>query len=245
MQLINLPSFTSSSACFRVHPRHLSAFMISALLCAAFFVSASVDCRAQTASGGGGASQAPSWDSGFEGMRNEFGLWGGSSFALPSAVPGTRDRSIPLLVGLRYGRVLFTGKALAFELTFDIVPVALVCNPSGRPIAPPPGSTGREYVYGAGFVPLGFKLYLAPEHRVKPYVTASSGAFYFTKQIPVPDSAQFNFLSTAGAGVQVFLSARHAVNIEYRIGHLSNADIGKLNPGFNSSVILVGFSIYK
>jgi hypothetical protein len=180
--------------------------------------------------------------------RNEFGVWVGSSLGLPSALGGSRERKIPLLIGLRYGRVLVASRSAALEYTFDVVPVAVVSGPKGgfsNPggLASPGG--GRDYVYGIGFVPVGFKFFLSPDHRIKPYLTVSSGPFYFTRQVPVPDSARFNFLSAAGGGVQIFVSSRRAITIEYRVGHLSNAGVGNLNPGFNSSTVHVGFSVFK
>ena len=180
--------------------------------------------------------------------KNEFGFWAGGSLGLASALGGSRDRKIPLLIGLRYGRVLAAGKYAALEYTFDIIPVALVSGPEGgfsNPGGVASAGSGRDYVYGAGFVPVGFKLFVGPEHRVKPYLTVSSGPFYFTKQVPVPDSAHFNFISTAGGGVQVFVASRGAIFIEYRVGHLSNAGVGNLNPGFNSSTIHLGFSVFR
>ena len=180
--------------------------------------------------------------------KNELGAWAASSLGLPAALGGSRDRKIPLLIGLRYGRVLGAGKYAALEYTLDVVPVAVVSGPKGgfsNPggVASPGG--GRDYAYGAGVIPVGFKLFVAPQHRIKPYLTVSSGPFYFTKQVPVPNSAQFNFLSTGGGGVQIFLSPRRAISIEYRVGHLSNAGVGNLNPGFNSSTIHAGFSVFR
>jgi hypothetical protein len=180
--------------------------------------------------------------------KNEFGVWAASSLGLPAALGGSRDRRIPLLIGLRYGRVLSAGKYAAIEFTFDVMPVAVVSGPKGgfsNPggVASPGG--GRDYAYGAGVIPVGFKLFVAPGHRIKPYLTVSSGPFYFNKQVPVPDSAQFNFLSTGGGGVQIYISARRAISIEYRVGHLSNAGVGNLNPGFNSSTIHAGFSVFR
>jgi hypothetical protein len=218
------------------------------------------DGRAQTVGMGatGGASSsngtsnhspsqasADSADETLDTNKNEFGLWVGSSFGLPSALPGSRDRSISEMTAVRYGRVLISGPSIALEYTLDLVPDLIVSGPAGLPEVPPPGATGREHVYGGGFIPVGFKLFLAPQHRIKPYITVSSGAFYFTRQFPIPNSAQFNFLSTAGPGLQVFLSPRRSLSLEYRIGHLSNAGIGNRNPGFNNSMIVLGFSFFK
>jgi len=201
--------------------------------------------RIDASTGSGASGQA---ENGLEKNRNELGLWVAGSLGLPSALGGSRDRKIPLLIGFRYGRVLVAVRRLALEYTVDVVPVALVSGPKGgfsNPGGLPSPGGGRDYVYGAGVIPLGFKLFAAPEHRIKPYLTISSGPFFFTKDVPVPDSARFNFISTAGGGVQIFLSSRRAVSIEYRVGHLSNAGVGHLNPGFNSSTVHVGFSFFK
>jgi hypothetical protein len=183
-----------------------------------------------------------------EKTKNEFGVWAGGSLGLPAALGGSRDRKIPFLLGFRYGRVLAAGKYLALEYTIDVVPVAVVSGPKGgfsNPGGLPSPGSGRDYAYGAGVIPVGFKVFVAPEHRIKPYLTVSSGPFYFSKQVPVPNSAQFNFLSTAGGGVQIFVSSRRSITVEYRIGHLSNAGVGNLNPGFNGSTIQAGFSVFR
>jgi hypothetical protein len=213
-----------------------------------------IKCDAQAAESGGsierftGAGGRSQPEHTLEDKKNEFGVWAGGSLGLPTALGGSRDRKIPLLIGLRYGRVLIANKNAGLEYTFDVVPVAVVSGPNGGFSNPggveSPGG-GRDYVYGIGFIPVGFKLFVAPEHRVKPYVTVSSGPIYFSRQVPVPDSARFNFLSTAGGGVQIFVSSRRAISIEYRVGHLSNAGVGNLNPGFNSSTIHAGFSVFR
>src|SRR5262249_19834843 len=154
--------------------------------------------------------------------KNEFGLWAGGSMGLPSALGGSRDRKIPFILGLRYGRVLLASEYAALEYTIDLVPVPLDSAPHGglsnHARAASPGGGGRDYSSGIGAISVGFKLFVADEHRVKPYLTVSSGPLYFNKQIPVPDSAKFNFLSTAGGGVQIFVSSRRALTVEYVVG---------------------------
>ena len=180
--------------------------------------------------------------------KNEFGLWAGGSLGLPSALGGSRDLKIPFILGLRYGRVLLASEYAALEYTIDLVPVAVVSAPHGgfsNPGGAASPGAGRDYAYGIGAIPVGFKLFVAHQHRVKPYLTVSSGPLYFNKQVPVPDSAKFNFLSTAGGGVQIFVSSRRALTVEYVVGHLSNAGVGNLNPGFNSSTFHFGFSVFR
>src|SRR5713226_1363393 len=184
------------------HP--IGAFAISAALATLSFL-IPVVCNGQApestasisaTSTGSSASGSP--DHTLEKNKNEFGIWAGGSLGLPASLGGSRDRKIPLLLGFRYGRVLLASRYAALEYTLDVVPVAIVSGPQGAFSNPgglgSPGG-GRDYVYGAGIVPVGFKLFLAPEHRIKPYLTVSSGPLYFSKQVPVPDSARFNFLS--------------------------------------------------
>ncbi|MGH9823098.1 MAG: acyloxyacyl hydrolase [Blastocatellia bacterium] len=188
-----------------------------------------------------GSAQAYS----FKDKKNEFEFWAGSSLGLPSALGASHDRSFPILIGLRYGRILLSSRVAALEYTLDVVPVAVVSEPKDASTGLSGSPGGRLHVYGAGIVPVGFKLILRPDKRVKPYVAVSSGPFYFTRQVPVVNSAQFNFFSAADVGLQIFASPRRAISIGYKIGHLSNAGAGHLNPGFNSSSIYFGFSVFK
>jgi hypothetical protein len=43
----------------------------------------------------------------------------------------------------------------------------------------------------------------------------------------------FNFLSQAGVGFNLFISPRVALQVDYRVQHVSNADLYKHNAGFN------------
>jgi len=203
--------------------------------------------RAQSGSGTRAAtasSTSTAADSSLEDHRNEFGFWAASSFGLASALGGSRDASIPFIMGFRYGRVLFVTKALAFEYTADLVPVAIVSQPKAASPSTS-GSTGRDHVYGGGVVPVGLQFIFNPHGRIRPFLAARSGPFYFSSPVPEPGATHFNFLSTGDIGVQIPLSGNRAISAGYRIGHVSNAGISRVNPGFNSSSLFAGFSIYK
>jgi hypothetical protein len=179
-------------------------------------------------------------DSSLEDHRNEFGFWAASSFGLPPALGGSRDASVPFVLGFRYGRVLFAGKALAFEYTADVVPVVIVSQPKVSPTG-----SGRDHVYGGGAVPVGLKFIFNPRGRIRPFLAAASGPFYFSHPVPAPNATHFNFFSTGDIGVQIPLSGNRSITAGYRIGHVSNAGISRVNPGFNSGSLFAGFSIYK
>src|SRR4051794_5310592 len=63
-----------------------------------------------------------------EGM-NEFGVWAGGSPDSNVAIGATPDTSF-LVVGLRYGRVLKAWESVSLEYTFDLLPAAVVFQPS-------------------------------------------------------------------------------------------------------------------
>lgn len=186
-------------------------------------------------------SPASASDYSLEHHRNEFGVWGASSFELPSALGDSHDTKYPFMLGLRYGRVLFISKAVAFEYTADFVPVAVVSQPK----IPSLSGSGRDHIYGIGVVPVGLKFIFRPNSRIKPYVEASSGPFYFSSPVPVPNATHFNFFSAADLGLQIHISEKRTVSFGYKIGHTSNAGISDVNPGFNSSSIFFGFSVFK
>jgi len=219
----------------------VGAVPIAILIMAGGTLSASAQVATTVSSAGlASPSSTSTVDSSLEDHRNEFGFWMASSFGLPSALGGSRDASIPFVLGFRYGRVLLVGKALAFEYTADLVPVVIVSQPK----ASTPGS-GRDHVYGGGAVPVGLKFIFNPRGRIKPFVSAQSGPFYFSHPVPVSDATHFNFYSTGDIGVQIPLSGNRSITAAYRIGHVSNAGISQVNPGFNSSTFVAGFSIYK
>ncbi len=184
---------------------------------------------------------------------NEFGLWGGSSLDSPALIGGAKGRKLPLLIALRYGRVFAAGKRVAVEYTFDIVPAAVVSQPESDPTLSSPTAnlttnlqtTRRRYGYGAGVFPVGFKILLRRQSRVKPFAGISSGPLYFNRRVPRPDAARFNFLSNVNAGVQIFTDAGRAITIGYEIGHLSNAGISRVNPGFNMNFFFFGIAMFK
>jgi hypothetical protein len=75
------------------------------------------------------------------------------------------------------------------------------------------------------------------------YGQASVGPHYIT--LNTVDQAQgFLFANTVGGGVNVFLSPGSALDIGYRLRHLSNAGSRLPNHGINSDILLIGFSLF-
>jgi len=47
------------------------------------------------------------------------------------------------------------------------------------------------------------------------------------------------------SGLRYFLNKRAVLSLEYRFHHISDANTTEHNPGLNSDVVLLGFSIFR
>jgi Lipid A 3-O-deacylase (PagL) len=193
-----------------------------------------------------GAGPAPGAQRGVYGSEraaNEFGVWGGGSFSSPT-LAGTTERARLGLVAFRYARVVARGENLALKYTLDAVPVAWLSFPALETTA---GVTRevRRTITGAGLSPVGFQLNFRRRERVQPFAQASGGFLYFGERVPDLRGAQFNFTGDFGGGVQWKTGARRAWTIGYRYHHVSNGYRADANPGFDSNVFYVGFSIFR
>ncbi|MBC7930321.1 MAG: acyloxyacyl hydrolase [Rubrivivax sp.] len=185
---------------------------------------------------------------GLEKSVNEFGVWGGGSLTSPTLIGKTAETRLAIL-GLRYARVLARGDNLALKYTVDAVPVAFLSYPATDPVEPPtaaaPARERRKTITGAGLSPVGFQLNFRRRERIQPFAQASGGFLYFGERVPDERGAQFNFTADFGGGVQWKTGARRAWTVGYRYQHISNGYRADVNPGFDSNLFYVGFSIFR
>jgi opacity protein-like surface antigen len=173
---------------------------------------------------------------------NEFGIWIGyspHSFVLQ----GTSLHRQLLLVNLQYARRLAVRGALTLKYTADIVPLALEMQPTSYYIVHRSVLKNRAgTIFGAGANPFGLQLNIGHK-RVQPFINSSAGFLYFDRQVPSPASSQFNFTFNFGGGIQFFTASRRSFTVGYKYHHLSNAETGTINPGIDSNLIYLGFSL--
>ena len=173
--------------------------------------------------------------------RNEFGLWAGyspHSFVLE----GTSLHRQLFLLNLEYARILGSHGPFTLKYTADVIPVAIETQPTTYYIVHQKvlkNSAGT--VFGAGANPFGFQVNFGRK-KIQPFANSGIGFLYFSRQVPAPDSSQFNFTFNFGGGIQFFTAARRSFTLGYKYHHLSNAETGIINPGIDSNVIYVGFS---
>lgn len=155
------------------------------------------------------------------------------------------------LGSFRWGRVIGTTKGVTFQYLLEAMPVTFAINNEVMNRAPEEdGKSGkanysvRENTYGAAIHPAGFRFVFLPKRRLKPFVQTSAGFIFTKKPVPVPESPSYNFSGDFGGGLMYSLSKRSTVNFGYRYFHISNMNIGEINPGYNANVFYVGYSSF-
>jgi hypothetical protein len=162
---------------------------------------------------------------------NEIQVWtsGGHSVA------GGRGDTAIWNAGLRYGWVLtkpigpgfLKGR---FEYAIDAVPAYLIFQPVNT-------------AYGAGLNPVNLNWNFATRGHVVPYLELSGGTLFTSHEVP-PGTSSVNFTSSAAFGAH-FLGERHALAIEARYLHISNAGLTTPNPGVNSVELRLGIGRFR
>lgn len=100
--------------------------------------------------------------------------------------------------------------------------------------------------YAGGFEAFGPRWnFTNSRGRVVPFVGISGGMIFSPSNFPPGDTARFNFTAAVDAGTHLFLRRRQSLDLGMRVQHVSNAYLGRLNPGVPLSLQLVlGYSWY-
>lgn len=167
------------------------------------------------------ALREPGWNKGFY-------IGGSTSFA-------TTPSAQTFLAGARFGRVLtheLGSNALrgSFEMAVDIVPINEFWIDGNAQ-------------YAGGIDPFIAKWNFTGGKTVSPYLAAVGGIVFSSHQLPAPDTSQVNFTSGAELGAQWFRQSKNSLDFAVKIYHLSNASLGRYNPGINGAVqFTVGYT---
>lgn len=86
--------------------------------------------------------------------------------------------------------------------------------------------------------------YLYPfSDRLSAYVLAGTGPHYIS--VVTEDQAnRFAFSDIIGCGLYYFFSPHSALNVGYRLRHISNAGLAKPNNGIDTQFITAGYSVF-
>ena len=61
------------------------------------------------------------------------------------------------------------------------------------------------------------------------------------REIPILGASSLDFTFASGAGMELFLSPKRSMRVEYRVHHISNAHTAVLNPGIDNGVLRLSF----
>ena len=188
---------------------------------------------------------------------NEYQVWGAYSPTSLTWIGKTEARRL-FMAGAGWRRVILAGDNVAWKFTVDIVPVALLSQPTVNGVetvqehpaifciaSPCNLSFGRRTTYGIGFAPVGFEFNFRRKRRIQPVLGINAGLLHFTRDVPIDHSMATNFTFSWGGGVQIFTSESRSVLIGYRFHHISNANASNVNPGVDSNFIYAGYSFHR
>jgi Lipid A 3-O-deacylase (PagL) len=193
----------------------------------------------------GVAQQRRTWTAGFEYART---IWAGQSARLDyegSVSPFFQERD-PTIVGAY--------ATINGEIT--PIPVAI-----GRVIAPGSGLLGyiqqfsppvpfygiysSEKTYAFSASPVGARINGFQSHRLQPTFSVDLGFVLSARDLPIDDSAKFNYLFSFGPGFEFFYRPSDSFRLEYLYRHMSNAGSGDLNPGVDQGVFRLTLSHHR
>lgn len=152
----------------------------------------------------------------------------------------------------RFGRVIGTVKGVTYQYFFEAIPVAVAFDNEvedtqniSEEETPKKMPTRRETTYGFAVKPANFRFIFMPKKRLKPFVQVGAGFLFTKKPIPVPQSPNYNFVGDFGGGLMFSISKRRAISFGYKYFHISNMNIGEINPGYNANIFFIGYSFFS
>jgi opacity protein-like surface antigen len=168
---------------------------------------------------------------------HELSFWGGYSFdsmLLWGKTPNTTMHSL----GLRYNMQFMRIYTAEVEYIFKLSLYSKYSYPEfkeGRP---------RNSITGFGIVPVGFQLNFRGDKTVQPFLNTTGGFMYFQQPFPDFRGKRFNFTFAIGGGFEFMLSESVSLSLGVRYHHLSNGQLGQVNPGIDSSMFYSAITIF-
>jgi len=155
-----------------------------------------------------------------------------------------------LLASVRWGKIIGTKGIVTFSYAFEFIPLSLaigneVKNKNYAPGSSTENPTKRETTYGFVINPASFRFIFLPKLRLRPFIGSGIGPSYHVKPIPIPTGTRWNLMIDFQIGGQYMLSKTRAIQFGYRYFHQSNVYLSDYNPGYNTNVYFIGYSIFK
>lgn len=168
-----------------------------------------------------------------------------SQFQTRTGVPGYRDF---YEASARFGwSIGDQSRTVSGTYFIDLIPAALSTdmpdyqwNSRCHPDTYCPGATPIPHdVYAFGITPLGFAVNFGGG-PARLTIETSGGGLLFSRRIPDPVAARFNFTASAGPTLELRLTPSGSMRVGFLWHHTSNGGTGKVNPGLNSGILALG-----
>lgn len=157
------------------------------------------------------------------------------------------EESDPTLIGTTFtlnGQVIVTSEPPQRVVNVDTAPISAVTIGSLPPV-PVYALFGRQHTYAAAVSPLGASVSAFPRSRFQPTFALDLGFVASPRDLPVDQSARFNFTFAVGPGIEFFKDRKTSWRLEYLYRHVSNAGKGFENPGLDQGVFRFTMSEHR
>lgn len=95
----------------------------------------------------------------------------------------------------------------------------------------------RTSLSGFGITPLGLQTNFLTNKKIQPFLNTSVGLMFLEKPFPDIRGEKMNFTFSLGTGLEFDLAGNTSLSLGYKYFHLSNGEIGEVNPGIDSSLL--------
>lgn len=149
------------------------------------------------------------------------------------------------LAGVEYDRNSW-GKFIGARVDYaaDILPVAILTQPSKTDEWGTPLTADREHVAGLEISPIGLRMMWRDGERIKPYFLMKGGIIGFTKKALTEHASYEDFTVQWSLGAQFKLTDRWDFRAGFLFIHFSNACVVPINPGLDSLTYNAGLSYH-
>ena len=179
-------------------------------------------------------------------------MWAGASVDTRNASHNDQFDGSFRIVGLQITRDILRSRHFRLTYVGEVLPAILIH--SGAPANRMPLTGAHPWLlhdpariaryayhdsYGFGLAPFGGEASIRIARQLSLVINTTVGAVLFNKVVPYGDATKANFTVSPGAELQWEAFSHAGVAAGYTMHHLSNATLGKSNPGMNSHIFLI------
>jgi len=190
-------------------------------------------------------TESPNWNT-LPSKKHELSIWGGFSPDTTNVFKFDSGQDARLGVfGIRFARRYETTRFLHLKYTGDLIPFALFSYPQFSDDNQRLATRRTKYAFGVA--PLGIQANFRPKKKVQPFVNNSWGIIIFPEKVPNANGTRLNFIIDYGGGVEIMLNEKktRALTVGYKVLHISNADRGEFNPGYDNNLFYLGYRFFS